>query len=63
MIVIATGLIFLLPLSCVSMVVIWESSQWFGYNIVQRTGLRALESMDVCIVSRVIPEIILKAAL
>ena len=38
LIVIATGLIPLSPLSIVSTMVMWESSQWLGKNIVQSTG-------------------------
>ena len=38
MIVIATGFISLSLLSIVSTMVIWESSQWLGKNIVQSTG-------------------------
>ena len=38
MIVIATGFIPLSPLSVVSTMVVWESSQWLGNNIVQSTG-------------------------
>ena len=37
MIVIATGFIPLSPLSVVSTVVKWESSQWLGMNIVPNT--------------------------
>ena len=40
MIVIATGFIPLSLLSVVSTMVIWESSQWLGVNIVRRTGLK-----------------------
>ena len=36
--VIATGLNSLSPLSIVSTMVMWESSQWLGKNIVQSTG-------------------------
>ena len=38
MIVIATGFIPLSPLSVVSTMVKWESSQWLGKNIVRSTG-------------------------
>ena len=38
MIDIATGFIPLSPLSVVSMMVMWESSQWLGKNI-QRCGV------------------------
>ena len=38
MIVIATGFIPLSQLSVVSTVVMWESSQWLGKNIVRSTG-------------------------
>ena len=38
MIVIATGFIPLSPLSVVLTMVMWESSQWLGKNIVQSTG-------------------------
>ena len=38
MIVIATGLIPLPSLSIVSTMVMWESSHWFGKNILQSTG-------------------------
>ena len=38
MIVIATGLIPLSPLSVVSTMVMWESSRWLGKNIVPSTG-------------------------
>ena len=38
MIVIATGFIPLAPLSVVSTMVVWESSQWLRKNIVQSTG-------------------------
>ena len=38
MIVFATGFIPLSPLSIVSTMVMWESSQWFGKNIVLSTG-------------------------
>ena len=37
-IVIATGFIPVLPLPIVSTIVIWESSQWLGKNIVRSTG-------------------------
>ena len=40
MIVIATGFIPLPPLSIVSTIVMWGSSQWFGRNIVLSTGLK-----------------------
>ena len=38
MIVIVTGFIPLSPLSVVTTMVMWESSQWLGKNIVQSTG-------------------------
>ena len=38
MIVIATGCTPLSPLSFVSPMVMWESSQWLGKNIVRNTG-------------------------
>ena len=38
MIVIVTGFISLLLLSVVSTMVMWESSQWLGKNIVWSTG-------------------------
>ena len=38
MIVIATGFLPLSPLSVVSTMVMWESSQWLGKNIVLSTG-------------------------
>ena len=38
MILIATGFIPLSPLSIASTMVMWESSQWLGRNIVQSTG-------------------------
>ena len=38
MLVIATGFISLLPLSVVSTLVMWESSQWLGKNSVRNTG-------------------------
>ena len=38
MIVIATGFIPFSPLSVVSTMVMWESSQWLGKNIVRSTG-------------------------
>ena len=37
-IVIATGFSTLSPLSVVLTMVMWESSQWLGKNIVRRTG-------------------------
>ena len=40
MIVIATEFIPLSPLSVVSTIVVWESSQWLGNNIVRSTGER-----------------------
>ena len=60
--VIATGLIPLSPLSIVSTVVMWESSEWLGRNIVQRTEcLKELqESMNMCTGCRDITEILLK---
>ena len=36
--VVATGFIPLSPWSVVSTMVMWESSQWLGKNIVQSTG-------------------------
>ena len=38
MIVVATGFIPLSPLSVVSTMVMWESSQWLGRNIMRSTG-------------------------
>ena len=38
MIVIATGFILLSLMSVVSTMVLWESSQWLGKNIVRSTG-------------------------
>ena len=38
MIVIATGFIPLSPLSVLSTMVMWESSQWLGKNILRSTG-------------------------
>ena len=38
MIVTATGFITLSPRSIVSTMVVWESSQWLGKNIVRSTG-------------------------
>ena len=38
MIVIATGFIPLSPLSIVSTVIMWESSQWLGKNIMRSPG-------------------------
>ena len=38
LIVIATGFIPLSPLSIISTMVMWESSQWLGKNIVPSTG-------------------------
>ena len=47
MVVIATGFIPLSLLSVVSTMVMWESSQWFGKNIVRSTGSKDLqESME-----------------
>ena len=40
MIVIATGFIPLSPLSVVSTIIMLESSQWLGKNIVWSTGLK-----------------------
>ena len=40
MIVIATGFIILSPLSVVSTMVMWESSQWLKKNIVRSTGYK-----------------------
>ena len=40
MIVRATGFSPLSPLSIVSTMVMWESSQWLGKNIMQNTGTR-----------------------
>ena len=40
MTVIATGFIPLSPRSVVTTMVMWESSQWFGKNIVQSTSLK-----------------------
>ena len=37
MVVVATGFIPLPPVSIVSVMVMWESSQWLGKNIVQST--------------------------
>ena len=64
MIVIAAGFISLSPLSVVSTLVMCESSQCLGKNIVRRTGHRELqESMDRCICRHDITEIMLKTAL
>ena len=41
MIVIATRFIPLLPLSVVSTMAIWESSQWLGNNIVRSAGYKS----------------------
>ena len=60
-IVIATGLIPLSPLSVVSTIVMWESSQWLGKNIVRLRELQ--ESMDRCTGRRDVTEILLKTAL
>ena len=38
MLVTATGIILLSPLSVVSTTVVWERSQWLGKNIVRITG-------------------------
>ena len=38
MISIETGFILLSPLSVVSTMVMWKSSQWLGKNILRRTG-------------------------
>ena len=38
MIIITTGFVPLSPLSVVSTMVMWESSQWLGKNIVRSTG-------------------------
>ena len=38
MVVIVTGFIPLSPLSVVSTMVMWESSQWLGKNTVRSTG-------------------------
>ena len=51
MIVIATGFIPLSPLSIVSVIVMWEISQWLGKNIVRK---EFQESMDRCTDRRVI---------
>ena len=64
MIIIATGFIALLTLSIISMMVIWESSQWLGQNIMQSTVKKErLESIDRCPNNRNITEMMLKAAL
>ena len=64
MIVIATGFIPLSPLSIVSIMTAWESSQWLGKNIVRSTGQKELqESMDRRTGRRDINEILLKTAL
>ena len=55
MVVIATGFIPLSPLSYVSIMVMWERSQWLGKNIVRLKELQ--ESMDR---RRDITEILLK---
>ena len=58
MIVIATGLVLLLPLSVVSTVVMLEISQWVG-----KSWLKELqENMDRCTGRRDITEITLKTA-
>ena len=62
MIVIATGLIPLSLLSIVSTMLMWESSQLLGRNIVWRTDKKN-SNMDRCIGSRDITEILLKTAL
>ena len=38
MIIMATGFIPLSPLSIVSTMVMWESNQWLGKNVVRSTG-------------------------
>ena len=62
-IVIATGFIPLSALSIVSTIVMWESSQWLGKNIVWSTGKELQESMDRYTDRRDITEILLKTAL
>ena len=64
MIVIATGVILLSPLSIVSTMVMWESSQWLGKNIVAEYWLKEIqESRGRCTGRRDITEILLKTAL
>ena len=68
MIVIATGFIPLSPLFVVSTMIIKESSQWLGKNIVwsivQKNSRKAFQkSMDRCIGCCEITEILLKTAL
>ena len=63
MIVIATGLIPLSPLSIVSTLVMWERSHWLG-KICSGCRLKEFqESMDRCTGPRDITEIPLKTAL
>ena len=61
MIVIAIGFIPLSPLSIAWTMVMWESSQWLGKNIVRSTGFK--NSMDRCTGHSNMTEILLKAAL
>ena len=64
LIVIATGFISLPPLSIVSTMLMWESSQWLGENIVRITWLNILqESMDRCTGRCDITETLLKRGL
>ena len=65
MMVIATGFTPLSPLSVVSTMVMWESSQWLGKNIVRSTYWfkKLQESMDGCTGRRDITEILLKTVL
>ena len=65
MTVIATGFIPLSPLSVVSTMVMWESRQWLGKNIVHSTGLKKKkkklqESMGRCTGCRDVTEILSK---
>ena len=48
MIVIATGFIPFSPLSVVSTMVMWESSQWIGNNFVRSTGLKSSRKAWIC---------------
>ena len=59
---IVTGFIPLSPLPFVSTMVMWESSEWLGKNIVTSTGnsLEIDKTMDRCIGRRDITEIMLK---
>ena len=68
MILIATGFISLSPLSVVTTMVMWGSSQWLEKNIVRSTGFlkkkkkKLQETTDRCIGRRDITEILLKTA-